>query len=266
MTTEQRVAPAFTDSAKTEEAQVQQTTGQEGDTEKTQEQVDYRAEFEKAQAEIKRLQARAQTAEGRVRAQQRIDDLVADLRDRFDATERRNQALLKALTTGETEKLPEELNRIDSQVRQSKATKDYESAVLSIGESVRAACYDDDGTEILNPETAPELDELRREWARKIQDGASVVDLSQFVDKAHRIARKAQREKEATIRRQQQETKRESQRQAREQNVLDQTLPSSGAAGAPPKLSDAVDPHLTPKEQKEALKKALDAYDRTIRR
>ena len=127
-------------------------------------QVDYKAEYERLNAELKKTtnDLKAVTT-GRTRARER-DAILEAIRVDQAAMKKQQDALVRALRTGDSEGLPEEMGRIQSEAVQAQAKSVWDATYAEMYGELETLLMGPDGKPVLDKNTAPELAEARSLW------------------------------------------------------------------------------------------------------
>ena len=105
---------------------------------------------------------------------------------------RRVDALMNAIGTGDTDRLPDELSQIQNQAMQSQIELEYQQFWQSESDALRNAMLDANGNPLLDLQSAPELERVRQDWtdAHNRKDRAG---LARARAEAQEISRQAER-------------------------------------------------------------------------
>ena len=216
-----------TEEVVTQEPDAPQPEVQEAEVEATAEpEVDWRAQAERLEQQLK-------TAQGRNRTRDDTDAAILGIGDRMAAMEQSNAALVKALAEGDTESLPQQLSQIQAQSQNNQRGRTYQSRYEALTEQLRGAVQDTDGNEIISLHSAPELEDVRQSWV-EAHKNKSMAGLYSTLVRAHEVVRQAERSKatQATDSARDEERKAATQR-LEEAGIYDlDTGPASAGGGA----------------------------------
>ena len=168
------------DSTETEEADTGETTEQAEETE-----VDWKARAELAEQTLGKERNDKRSQDVNKLKQQERDDLTLEIRDRLAANEKSTDALLRALGTGDTENLPDEIEKIRAESRETLTRSSYQTRHDALAYELADSVKDEAGNSILDLQTAPELEPMRTEWVRA-RDAQDIVGLTRALSMAHK--------------------------------------------------------------------------------
>jgi len=168
----------------------------EADTEQAK--IDWQARYQEAEAEKVKLNNDLKALRGSRLQQQERDDILHSINDRMDAMERRDEALFKALGDNNPEVLPSEMDRINQERGQDRATQNFVAQYGSLWEDLQETLQDEDKTQILDFFTAPELADIHAEWKRYHSDpqmgqAEKIAGFARLVGQSSRVVRQVER-------------------------------------------------------------------------
>lgn len=167
--------------------ETQEAEAESGDTE-----IDWKAQAAELKQHLVKLENDKRSLEVNRLKQNERDELILEIRDRLDANEKSTDALLRSLGTGDTERLPDEIQQIRSEAEQSRVRSSYETQFNSLVGELADAVKDDDGNVVLDIYTAPELEATRQEWSRASGAG-DLIGLTRALNMAYRAVASKER-------------------------------------------------------------------------
>jgi hypothetical protein len=170
----------------------QQADGVE--TQDEQEDLDYKALLDAERTKTKKLEQDFKALNVGTMRQRDRDRVMSEISDRIGAIEQSNGALIRGLSSGEVESLPEELEGIQNQQAVVREQQDFDSAGQEIWESIQEAMLDPEGKPLLDINTIPELQELRDSWDAAVS-GKNYREMTRVNRVFQRIGRLAERKK-----------------------------------------------------------------------
>ena len=154
--------------------------------------------------EAEQLRGRAEKAENDLKAQrnqrqsltQQMQQAVAPIMERLEASEQANERILRALASGDTDQVSQELEEIGQErVRTTELDQRFQGQydglyreLMQIQEDIS----DDQGNPVFDIQTAPEMTEVRNEW-NVAYSNRDVAQLAILLSRAQRIAFQLQR-------------------------------------------------------------------------
>ena len=170
----------------------QQADGVE--TQDEQEDLNYKALLDAERTKTKKLEQDFKALNVGTMRQRDRDRVMSEISDRIGAIEQSNGALIRGLSSGEVESLPEELEGIQNQQAVVREQQDFDSAGQEIWESIQEAMLDPEGKPLLDINTIPELQELRDNWDAAVS-GKNYREMTRVNRVFQRIGRLAERKK-----------------------------------------------------------------------
>jgi hypothetical protein len=167
-----------------------QGTPEAAETEPVDYKVKYEQEIQRGDKLANDLKAQ-QTARGK---QAERDGLLQSMSDSLEASVASNQAIIKAFTTGDTEDLPEELNRIQEKPKQDQAQRESDKISTSLFESFKEAAFGADGTPVGDVLKDPEYAEARTIFTKALEAG-DVAESQRGIAAVGVIRRQVERER-----------------------------------------------------------------------
>ena len=154
--------------------------------------IDYKAKYQESEAKLLKREADLNSLRGARLKQDERDDAIISLGERMDGWEKSNQALLKALAKGDSEELPEELARIEAEGASTRAQRQFAKTHEDLLNDLRKACKSEDGEDMLDPDTAPELENVRLIWYQAIKD-REVTGFHRALAETHTVVKAEER-------------------------------------------------------------------------
>ncbi len=158
------------DAVATVEAPTEPSAAAEADTSKDAPEVDYKARFEASEQENAKLKGDLKSVQvGRQRTAER-DEALNEVRLGMEAMRLSQSALIKSLSSGESESLPAQLEQIDqdSQARQAGSRLQRHGEVLL--DNLIAVGNGADGNQVVDVRNDPRFAAVRTEWNRITED------------------------------------------------------------------------------------------------
>lgn len=181
------VAGALADDDEKQEAPVDQQA--DGGSE---EEVDWQAKAVEAEGRASKLESDLRSMQGRRSRQVDQDAVLHGLGDRLDAMEKSNSALVNALASGNTDDLPGELTQIQQQATQGRTEVAFQTGYQALWDELQETVKGDDGTSVLDPQTAPEFAAVRTRWNERTQ-ARDLGGLAVLLSEANKIVRSTER-------------------------------------------------------------------------
>ena len=154
--------------------------------------------------EAEQLRGRAEKAENDLKAQrnqrqsltQQMQQAVAPIMERLEASEQANERILRALASGDTDQVSQELEEIGQErARTTELDQRFQGQydglyreLMQIQEDIS----DDQGNPVFDIQTSPEMTEVRNEW-NEAYSNRDVAQLAILLSRAQRIAFQLQR-------------------------------------------------------------------------
>lgn len=154
--------------------------------------------------EAEQLRGRAEKAENDLKAQrnqrqsltQQMQQAVAPIMERLEASEQANERILRALASGDTDQVSQELEEIGQErARTTELDQRFQGQydglyreLMQIQEDIS----DDQGNPVFDIQTSPEMTEVRNEW-NVAYSNRDVAQLAILLSRAQRIAFQLQR-------------------------------------------------------------------------
>jgi len=150
------------------------------------------------QAQVKKLEGdlraeKGRSTRGRQTRQDDMENLMLGTSNEVRMLNRRVDALMQAIGTGNTDALPDELSQIQNQALQSQGELDYQRFWQTESQALLDAINDGDGNPLFDLQNSPELEQVRQNWtaAHERRDRAG---LTQARAEAQEVARQAERQ------------------------------------------------------------------------
>lgn len=203
-----------------QEAQAVQEAPQE-------EAVDWKVRAEEAEQKAQKLEQDLKTQQGRDRRSEEWRTQLTTIGDRLTAMEQSNSAVIRAFSSGDTERLPQELSTIQQRAAQTAANRSYEERYAQLATELRDAAEG-----VYDLYNAPELEQERADWvqANKQKDIAGLHEVLRRVDLKVRSTERDQfKQTEEQIR---EEERTAAKKRLEEAGIYDlDTGPAAGGAG-----------------------------------
>ena len=158
---------------------------------------DYQAQLQERDAEIAKLRNDLKASSGRRGRQNQVEQLILGQGNDIRNINNRLDALLKAMSSGETDNLPAELSAIQEQAAQTQASLDYESEWNELSQELVDSVVEDSGAQVLDLHNGPELAAVREIWTQA-HERRDVKGLHRAIAEAQKVARRAERTQRAT--------------------------------------------------------------------
>jgi len=184
------------------------------------------AETAKAKAENDK-----RAAEGRLRKDQDLTTQFADLKAEMGDTTRATAATLKALAAGETEGLVQELQAIETQSAQGRATRTFAAGWNSLMDDMDVIVTGEDGEAVLDYNTVKGLEG----WRTTVKDAFDRKDLAAIAATLGELSRFTHKARAATFDERLAEVRKEEQAAAKvqmEKAGIHDLSSGTGAGGA----------------------------------
>ena len=179
MTTENSDVVALTDEASS------------GDTPQ-EEVVDWELRAKAAEDKVNKAENDLKAQRGRRNRQQEQSDLVLQLSNQQRITDRKLDALMQAMGTGDTDTLPEQLTSIQGEQANLNATAAYTNTWTSLSEDLVSLVQGEQGSDLIDLQTSPELAEVRTMWT-DAHNRKDVRGLQAAVSEAQKVMRQVER-------------------------------------------------------------------------
>ena len=179
MTTENSDVVALTDEASS------------GDTPQ-EEVVDWELRAKAAEDKVSKAENDLKAQRGRRNRQQEQSDLVLQLSNQQRITDRKLDALMQAMGTGDTDTLPEQLTSIQGEQANLNATAAYTNTWTNLSEDLVSLVQDEQGSDLIDLQTSPELAEVRTMWT-DAHNRKDVRGLQAAVSEAQKVMRQVER-------------------------------------------------------------------------
>ena len=179
MTTENSDVVALTDEASSAD------TPQE-------EAIDWELRAKAAEDKVSKAENDLKAQRGRRNRQQEQSDLVLQLSNQQRITDRKLDALMQAMGTGDTDTLPEQLTSIQGEQANLNATAAYTNTWTNLSEDLVSLVQDEQGSDLIDLQTSPELAEVRTMWT-DAHNRRDVRGLQAAVSEAQRVMRQVER-------------------------------------------------------------------------
>ena len=153
---------------------------------------DYQAQLAERDAEIAKLKNDLKANSGRRGRQNQTEQLLLGQGNDIRTINNRLDALMKAMSSGDTDNLPAELSAIQEQSAQTQATLNYETEWNDLSQELMDSVVDDAGTPVLDLHNSPELAAVREMWTQA-HDRRDAKGLHRAVAEAQKVARAAER-------------------------------------------------------------------------
>jgi len=154
--------------------------------------IDWEARAKAAEDKANKAENDLKAQRGRRNRQQEQSDLVLQLSNQQRITDRKLDALMQAMGTGDTDTLPEQLTSIQGEQANLNATTAYTNNWTNLSEDLVSVVQDDQGRDIVDLQTAPELAEVRNMWT-DAHNRKDVRGLQAAVAEAQKVMRQVER-------------------------------------------------------------------------
>lgn len=200
--------------------------------------VDYKVKYEEEAAARAKLENDHKALKGLRQTEAQREAMLLGISDRIDGIDRQQTALIKALAANETDALPQEIERIQAEGLETRASRGFSQQYASLLQDFMETVRDADGNDVLDIYKAPELQDARQEWMRYYNDetmGATekIAGFAKVVGQAHRVVRQAERIRlQAEAKKAKEEARTTVRQKLEEAEVLDlNTGPEAGGGG-----------------------------------
>ena len=154
--------------------------------------VDWEKRAKEAEGKADKAENDLKAQRGRRNRQQEQNDLVLQLSNQQRMTDRKLDALMQAMGTGDTDTLPEQLTSIQSDQANLNATTVYTNTWTSLSEDLVSLVQDEQGNDLIDLQTSPELAEVRNLWT-DAHNRRDVRGLQAAVTEAQKVMRQVER-------------------------------------------------------------------------
>jgi hypothetical protein len=158
---------------------------------------DYETQVKERDAEIAKLKNDLKASSGRRGRQNQTEQLLLGQGNDIRTINNRLDALLKAMSSGDTDNLPAELSAIQEQAAQTQATIDYETQWTELSHELVDSLVDDTGATVLDLHASQELAEVREMWTQA-HNRKDIAGLHRAIAAAQKVARTAERTQRTT--------------------------------------------------------------------
>ena len=158
---------------------------------------DYQAQVQERDAEIAKLKNDLKASSGRRSRQNQTEQLLLGQGNDIRTINNRLDALMKAMSSGETDNLPAELSAIQEQAAQTQASLNYEAEWNELSQELVDSVVDDTGTQVLDLHNGPELAAVREMWTQA-HNRKDIAGLHRAIAAAQKVARIAERTQRTT--------------------------------------------------------------------
>ena len=159
--------------------------------------IDWEARAKAAEDRASKAENDLKSQRGRRNRQQEQNDLVLQLSNQQRITDRKLDALMKAMGTGDTDTLPEQLTSIQGEQANLNATAAYTNTWTSLSEDLVSLVQDEQGIDLIDLQTSPELAEVRTMWT-DAHNRKDVRGLQAAVSEAQKVMRQVERGQRST--------------------------------------------------------------------
>jgi uncharacterized phage infection (PIP) family protein YhgE len=184
---------------------------------------DYQAQVQERDAEIAKLKNDLKASSGRRGRQNQTEQLLLGQGNDIRTINNRLDALMKAMSSGETDNLPAELSAIQEQAAQTQASLNYEAEWNELSQELVDSVVDDTGAQVLDLHNGSELAAVREMWTQA-HNRKDIAGLHRAIAEAQKVARVTERKQ-----------RRAAPAVAQDQDETDEfdlsTGPSAGGAG-----------------------------------
>ena len=154
---------------------------------------DYQAQVQERDAEIAKLKNDLKASSGRRSRQNQTEQLLLGQGNDIRTINNRLDALMKAMSSGETDNLPAELSAIQEQAAQTQASLNYEAEWNELSQELVDSVVDDTGTQVLDLHNGPELAAVREMWTQA-HNRKDIAGLHRAIAEAQKVARTTERQ------------------------------------------------------------------------
>ena len=158
---------------------------------------DYETQVKERDAEIAKLKNDLKASSGRRGRQNQTEQLLLGQGNDIRTMNNRLDALLKAMSSGDTDNLPAELSAIQEQAAQTQATIDYETQWTELSHELVDSLVDDTGATVLDLHSSQELADVREMWTQA-HNRKDITGLHRAIAAAQKVARTAERTQRTT--------------------------------------------------------------------
>jgi len=154
--------------------------------------VDWELRAKAAEDKVNKAENDLKAQRGRRNRQQEQSDLVLQLSNQQRITDRKLDALMQAMGTGDTDTLPEQLTSIQGEQANLNATAAYTNTWTNLSEDLVSLVQDEQGSDLIDLQTSPELAEVRTMWT-DAHNRKDVRGLQAAVSEAQKVMRQVER-------------------------------------------------------------------------
>jgi hypothetical protein len=154
--------------------------------------VDWELRAKAAEDKVSKAENDLKAQRGRRNRQQEQSDLVLQLSNQQRITDRKLDALMQAMGTGDTDTLPEQLTSIQGEQANLNATAAYTNTWTNLSEDLVSLVQDEQGSDLIDLQTSPELAEVRTMWT-DAHNRRDVRGLQAAVSEAQKVMRQVER-------------------------------------------------------------------------
>ena len=154
--------------------------------------VDWELRAKAAEDKVNKAENDLKAQRGRRNRQQEQSDLVLQLSNQQRITDRKLDALMQAMGTGDTDTLPEQLTSIQGEQANLNATAAYTNTWTNLSEDLVSLVQDEQGSDLIALQTSPELAEVRTMWT-DAHNRRDVRGLQAAVSEAQKVMRQVER-------------------------------------------------------------------------
>ena len=154
--------------------------------------VDWEKRAKEAEGKADKAENDLKAQRGRRNRQQEQSDLVLQLSNQQRITDRKLDALMQAMGTGDTDTLPEQLTSIQGEQANLNATAAYTNTWTNLSEDLVSLVQDEQGSDLIDLQTSPELAEVRTMWT-DAHNRRDVRGLQAAVSEAQKVMRQVER-------------------------------------------------------------------------
>ena len=153
---------------------------------------DHQTQLQERDSKIAKLENDLKANSGRRGRQNQVEQLLLGQGNDIRTMNNRLDALLKAMSSGDTDNLPAELSAIQEQAAQTQATINYDTQWTELSQELVDSVTDDAGATVLDLHTAPELESVRETWTQA-HNRKDVAGLNRAIAEAQKVARRVER-------------------------------------------------------------------------
>jgi len=154
--------------------------------------IDWELRAKAAEDKVAKAENDLKAQRGRRNRQQEQSDLVLQVSNQQRITDRKLDALMQAMGTGDTDTLPEQLTSIQGEQANLNATAAYTNTWTSLSEDLVSLVQDEQGIDLIDLQTSPELAEVRTMWT-DAHNRKDVRGLQAAVSEAQKVMRQVER-------------------------------------------------------------------------